>query len=171
MFAKCPYGCRSHSSLRCVYSAWKFVASGLYRLLHSVTCAVSTSHNIRIRYTRMGGLCSSSLILTAEELYLPVGVYLSHLQTWILIALREGSALTANLRDHLGRPVLFYGWGRGRFFQFLNLYTVGRTPWTGDQPVARRLPTRRISAHRHPCLEWDSDPRSQCLNGQRQFML
>jgi hypothetical protein len=28
-------------------------------------------------------------------------------------------------------------------FQFLNLYTVGRTPWTGDQPVARLLPTHR----------------------------
>jgi hypothetical protein len=26
----------------------------------------------------------------------------------------------------------------GRFFlQFLYLYTVGRTPWTGDQPVVR----------------------------------
>jgi hypothetical protein len=28
-------------------------------------------------------------------------------------------------------------------FQFHNLYTVGRTPWTGDQPVARPLPTHR----------------------------
>jgi hypothetical protein len=28
----------------------------------------------------------------------------------------------------------------GRFFSFLILYTVGRTPWTGDQPVARPLP-------------------------------
>jgi hypothetical protein len=28
-------------------------------------------------------------------------------------------------------------------FQFLSLYTVGRTPWTGDQPVARPLPTHR----------------------------
>jgi hypothetical protein len=27
--------------------------------------------------------------------------------------------------------------------QFLNLYTVGRTPWTEDQPVARSLPTHR----------------------------
>jgi hypothetical protein len=26
-------------------------------------------------------------------------------------------------------------------FQFLDLYTVGRTPWNGDQPVARPLPT------------------------------
>jgi hypothetical protein len=26
-------------------------------------------------------------------------------------------------------------------FHFLNLCIVGRTPWTGDQPVARPLPT------------------------------
>jgi hypothetical protein len=53
--------------------------------------------------------------------------------------------------------------------QFRNLffYTDGRTPWTGDQPVARPLPTRRTTqtqnkrTHKHPCLEWDSNPRSQ----------
>jgi hypothetical protein len=28
-------------------------------------------------------------------------------------------------------------------FQFLNLYAVSRTPWTGDQPVARPLTTHR----------------------------
>jgi hypothetical protein len=33
----------------------------------------------------------------------------------------------------------------GRFFQFFNLYTVGRTPWTGDQHVARPLPTHRTT--------------------------
>jgi hypothetical protein len=32
-------------------------------------------------------------------------------------------------------------------FQFLNLYTVGRTPWTGDQPVARPLPTQNKRTH------------------------
>jgi hypothetical protein len=26
--------------------------------------------------------------------------------------------------------------GLGRFFSFLILYTVGRNPWPGDQPVA-----------------------------------
>jgi hypothetical protein len=31
------------------------------------------------------------------------------------------------------------------FFSFLILYTVGRTPWTGDQPVASPLPTRRTT--------------------------
>jgi hypothetical protein len=27
----------------------------------------------------------------------------------------------------------------------------------------------RINAHRHPCLEWYSNPRSQCLRGRRRF--
>jgi hypothetical protein len=55
-------------------------------------------------------------------------------------------------------------------FQFLNLYTVSRTPWTGDQAVARPLPKHRIKANRHPCLERDSNPRSQRSSGRRQFM-
>jgi hypothetical protein len=68
------------------------------------------------------------------------------------------------------RPLLHLG----RFFSFLILYTVGRTPWTGDQPVARLLPTHRtthtINAHRHACLEWNSNPRSQRSNERRRFM-
>jgi hypothetical protein len=35
--------------------------------------------------------------------------------------------------------------GHWPLFQFLNLYAVGRTPWTGDQPVARPLPTHRTA--------------------------
>jgi hypothetical protein len=30
-------------------------------------------------------------------------------------------------------------------FQFLNQYTVGGTPWTRDQPVARPLPIQRTA--------------------------
>jgi hypothetical protein len=33
----------------------------------------------------------------------------------------------------------------GRLFSFLILSTVGRTPWTGDQPVARPLRTHRTT--------------------------
>jgi len=33
----------------------------------------------------------------------------------------------------------------------MDLCTFGRTPWTGDRPVARPLPTQDT----HPCLEWD----------------
>jgi hypothetical protein len=30
-------------------------------------------------------------------------------------------------------------------FQFIELYTVGKTPWTEDPPVARPLPTHRTT--------------------------
>jgi hypothetical protein len=67
--------------------------------------------------------------------------------------------------------------GLARFLSFLILYTVGRTPWTGNQPIARPLPTRRTAQtqnkrtqYRHPYLEWDSNPRSQCSSERRQFM-
>jgi hypothetical protein len=33
----------------------------------------------------------------------------------------------------------------GRFFSFLVFYTVGRIPWTGDQPVARPLPAHKTT--------------------------
>jgi hypothetical protein len=61
--------------------------------------------------------------------------------------------------------------------QLRNLfYTDGRTPWTSDQPVARPLPTLRATqtqnkrTHRHPCLDWDSNPRSQLFSERRHFM-
>jgi hypothetical protein len=64
-------------------------------------------------------------------------------------------------------------WTVAAFFQFLNLCTVGRTPWTGDQPVARPLPTHMITQtqnkrtqYRHPCLEWNSNPRPECWAGE-----
>jgi hypothetical protein len=87
-------------------------------------------------------------------------------------------------------------WTLTTFFSFLILYTAGRAPWTGDQPVARPLPTHRISAHtdtidqrwsrcwgrwrpsptiyihtyRHPCLELHSNRQSQRSSKRRQFM-
>jgi hypothetical protein len=39
----------------------------------------------------------------------------------------------------------------------------GRYLHTGQQK-------RRINAHRHPCLKWHSNPRSQCLKAQRYFI-
>jgi hypothetical protein len=70
---------------------------------------------------------------------------------------------------NIGHP-----WNASIHSSFLILKTVGRTPWKGDQPVARPLPTHdltnRINADKHPCLEWDSNPRFQCSNERRQFM-
>jgi hypothetical protein len=47
-------------------------------------------------------------------------------------------------------------------FLFLNHIQSWYTPWMGDQPITRPLLTHRINTHRHPCLQWDSNPRSQC---------
>jgi hypothetical protein len=49
------------------------------------------------------------------------------------------------------------------------LYTVSRTPWTGDQPIERPLPTQN-KQHGHPSLEWDLNQQSQHSSEGRQFM-
>jgi hypothetical protein len=41
-----------------------------------------------------------------------------------------------------GSTALFGPWP---LYQFLNLYTVSRTPLTGDQRVTRPIPTHRIA--------------------------
>jgi hypothetical protein len=59
--------------------------------------------------------------------------------------------------------------------QFHNLffYTDVWTPWTSDQTLARPLPAHRTtqtqnkSTQRHPCLVWDSNPRSGNPEGKR----
>jgi hypothetical protein len=67
--------------------------------------------------------------------------------------------------------------GPGLFLSsVINFYTDVRTPWTSDKPVARPLPIHRPTQtqnkriHRHPCLEWDSNPQSQRSSERRQFM-
>jgi hypothetical protein len=72
----------------------------------------------------------------------------------------------------LYRPLL----DLGCFFSFLILYTVGRTPWWGISSsqgcyLHMGQHKHRINAHRHPCLEWDSNQLSQHSSGRRQFML
>jgi hypothetical protein len=65
---------------------------------------------------------------------------------------------------------LYSPYGPWPLFQFLNLYTDGRTPWTGDQPTNTPHNTNRINAQRHPCFEWDSNPRFQCSSGRSRLM-
>jgi hypothetical protein len=38
-------------------------------------------------------------------------------------------------------------------FQFLNPYTVARTPWTGDYPLAMALPTHRTTQTLNKCTQ------------------
>jgi hypothetical protein len=60
------------------------------------------------------------------------------------------------------------------FWTYESIWTFGRTPWTGDQPDARPLPTRdnttQKNADSHPCLKQDSNLRSQCSSARRQYV-
>jgi hypothetical protein len=54
-------------------------------------------------------------------------------------------------------------------FQFLNPYTVHRTPWAGDQTIAR--PYLHTEKHKHridACFQWDSNSRTQCSSSRRR---
>jgi hypothetical protein len=61
-------------------------------------------------------------------------------------------------------------------FQFFCLFTqsVGLLERGISPSQGRYLQTEnhkhRINARRHPFLEWDSNPRSQCFSGRRHFM-
>jgi hypothetical protein len=58
----------------------------------------------------------------------------------------------------------------GRFFSFLILYTVRKTPWTQGRYLHIEQHKHRINANRHPCLECDSKPQSQCSSATTVIM-
>jgi hypothetical protein len=58
--------------------------------------------------------------------------------------------VNVNFKHFIGLSLFIYDstvlcWTLAAFFNFLILYTDGRTPWTGDQLVARPLPTHRTT--------------------------
>jgi hypothetical protein len=80
---------------------------------------------------------------------------------------------TPNVSIYLSTALHPFCW-TSTFFSFLIFYTLSKTPWTGDQPVAWPRPDRTgqhkhsINTHRHPCLI--VNPQLQRLCGRRQFM-
>jgi hypothetical protein len=65
--------------------------------------------------------------------------------------------------------------GLGRFFNFLIFTQSVGYPEQGTSPTQgcylyTGQHKHRINAHRHPCLKWNSNPRSQCFSGRRWFM-
>jgi hypothetical protein len=76
----------------------------------------------------------------------------SVLTIWYLHTLIVSQSTTIDDYAHLVQLFLFLlFWlyspllGSGRFFSFLVLYAVSRTPWTGNQPVSRLLPIHRTA--------------------------
>jgi hypothetical protein len=76
------------------------------------------------------------LLCWNQEVHLYLSIYLS---SCLSVCLSSCLSIYPSIYLWLYSPLL----GLGRFFSFLIFYTVGRTPWTGDQPVARPLPAHR----------------------------
>jgi hypothetical protein len=53
-----------------------------------------------------------------------------------------------NYRDLLTNGCIAHCWGLTDLFSVLILYTVGRDPWTGDQPQARPLPKHTTTGNK-----------------------
>jgi hypothetical protein len=60
-------------------------------------------------------------------------------------AIFRQSILATTLTVFFPLPMTLQPFGAWPFFSFLIVHTVGRTPWTADQPVARPLPTDRTT--------------------------
>jgi hypothetical protein len=63
----------------------------------------------------------------------------------------------------------------GRVFSFLihtqSVGLLGRWISPSQGPfLYTEQQEHRINAHRHPCLDWDSNPRSQCSRGRRRYL-
>jgi hypothetical protein len=155
---------------------------------------VNTVMNLRVLLNDANFLSSWAIIISSRQTPLHADTcYVKHQIRHINIRVFHCSMSLLSLRStstvkfpsltsiHPSNRPSIYLWlyspcGPWSPFQYLNLYTVGRTPWTGDQPVARPLTTHstthkhRINVRRHPCLELDSNPRFQCSSGRRWFM-
>jgi hypothetical protein len=73
--------------------------------------------------------------------------------------------------------LLFPLWSTGHlwnaFFHFSFLIlrqSAGLLGRVISSSQGRCLHKHKINADRHPCLEWDSNPRAQCSSGRRKFM-
>jgi hypothetical protein len=167
-----------------VMPSWKFLSPWIYRteILWKST-VVSEEHPFHLQVPRSNATAclaySSTLYVEATcSSETSVGIQRT---TWLYISeiFRTTSVRTLNPTAYL--PLL-----KGFFFLLtltaltgpwpLSLsssvpyifYTDGRTPWTSDIHSTTQSQNKRI--HRHSCLEWDSNPRSQRPSERRKYM-
>jgi hypothetical protein len=90
--------------------------------------ALGTSH---LTWSRISILSRRKIHILLHLNYLLLSIFVPVAPTW-----------------SIGHP-----WNASFHFSFVILWTVGRTPWTGDQPVARPLPTHRTTRIQTKCKE------------------
>jgi hypothetical protein len=102
--------------------------------------------------------------LTLHEIWsssLSVGVYVS-----LLITAREREIECGEISLVTLLLEWFYSLcGPWPLFQFPDLFTIGRTPWTSDQHVPRPLPKHRTTQTQNKCTQYCTD--THALSGIR----
>jgi hypothetical protein len=124
---------------------------------------------ITVRLWRTSGppICLPILQLIVQTMTYP----LNYLPGWynrpiiiiiIIIIISSSSRSSSSSSSSMALQPFTGPWS---FFIFLILYTEGRIPWMGDQPVARPLPTHKTTQtqnkrtqYRHPSIQKDSNP-------------
>jgi hypothetical protein len=92
--------------------------------------------------------CAIAFLEVSEFQQLPHGAITPQfviITVWLSIYLSVCLSVCLSIYD----PAELVDLGR---FSFLNLYTPGRTPWMGDQPVTRPLATHRITQKQNTCI-------------------
>jgi hypothetical protein len=86
-----------------------------------------------------------------------------------------GSLILTSCKSILPFLIVLFYLAVSRGFNLWIYQTIGRTPWTGDRPDARPLPTQDKTTQRnadtHPCPEQDSNLRSQHSSDRRQYLI
>jgi hypothetical protein len=144
-------------------------------------CATSSTHLILLGWIILCGKSSSYeashyAVFSNFLLFHPCSapVFSTPCSLIALINKTKGSELNDNNRFFL--PIALQPFGPWLLFQFLWSYTqwVGqleRGISSSQGPYLRiEQHNRKKKAFRHPCLELDSNPRSQCSRGRGWFM-
>jgi hypothetical protein len=138
------------------------------------TAYVSSSHPYSCSFLQIKKYVIRYIMFTVH------GLFFVLILNSIFVCINNYLILLALWTELCNRLLYIYLWlyspcGPWPHFLFLNLRTVGKTPWTGISPSQGRylhteLLKHRIIAHIHPCLEWNSNPRAQSSRGERRFM-
>jgi len=93
-----------------------------------------------------------------------------HIHNQNCLAVMSSNLSPSSFKDYASWRVMISEIISPETYEFI--WKFGRTPWMGGRLHARPPLTqdsaKQIDAGTYLCLEWDSNPRSQCLSGRRQ---
>jgi hypothetical protein len=138
---------RSSSIVLDLGTSWRWVASFRLGPLYP-----QRKNTLRPLDRRLGVLPSRSGRYREEKNLTPAGNRIPLIQIGARTYTEKNSSIKGAQRNwFIISHSIIHQWlynplmGPGLFFSFVIFYTDGRTPWTGDQPIARLPPTHRTA--------------------------